>query len=839
MYKYFKFLFLIISGVLLFSCATFSQKDDSPPEVTFIQNYAYISPNGDGIQDELTLDVGIKDKSAISYWKLAIYDEKGNLIKQFESAEKLLDQQKKLVLPNKSISYPRRLTWNGKDEKGNIVPDGKYNYVFISMDNKKNLSSKDKNTGIINVDTDKPEIKTEISDKIFSPNNDSSKDILKIKVNIIKAATDNIIKKKDEAKSDGTNQIWYIDILDEKDKLIKRYTYEEKGLKNIEWDGKDEQGNLVPDGVYKIKTYSTDLGGNKYEETITNIVKNTVETPVNAILLSDAFSPNNDNIKDKIGFKFDIPVTSGIKEWKFSILNSAGIAVKEFSGQNNPPLNIEWDGKDKTNNLVKEDEYTAQLDVIYENGNMPSSTTGSFIMDITKPYVEITLSSNIFSPDGNGKEDELIIEHNKASQEETKWEGFIYNEKGDVVTNFEWQGQNPPRLVWEGKNNQNILLPDGLYFYQLQCTDRAGNSFISEKYQAKIYTGDIPLFITASLKSFSPNGDGVKDNQIFEIKSSITSENKVSDWKVEIKNNGNDKTVYTTSAKGNIPEKIDWNGKINVKDVAPDGEYKAYLNVNIVGGTESKSESKVFLIDTTPPVFTAAKNIKYFSPDDDGINDELILNLSAKDDSGINKWKVQILSPYRNRVFKEFNGIGEPAKEVKWNGYSSKNELVDSTEDYPIVLYAEDTVGNIFEKEVDSIMIDILVMKLKDGRLKVKVSNIKFKPDKAEMTEDPKNIEVLDLLSNALKKYPQHNIRMEGFANRYAANLSEKVARELSEKRAVTVSEELNNRGINKERMTIVGRGFEDPIIPLKKNMTKEEKAEMERNRRVEFYLQK
>lgn len=837
MFKYFKFLLLIISGALLFGCATFSQKDDSPPEVTFIQNYAYISPNSDGIQDELILDIGIKEKSSISYWKLEIFNEKGNSVKQFESDEKLSDQQKKFILPNKSINYPKRLTWNGKDDKGNIVPDGKYTYVFIAMDSKKNLSTKDKNTGIINVDTDKPEIKTEISDKIFSPNNDSSKDILKIKVNIIKAAVDNIIKKKDD-KNVSKNQIWYVDILDEKDKLIKRFTYEEKGIKNIEWDGRDEQGNLVPDGAYKIKTYSTDLGGNKFEESITNIIKNTVETPIGISLLNDAFSPNGDNVKDKIGFKFDIPVSTGIKDWKFSILNKEGNAVKEFTGQKNPPSNLEWDGKDRNNNLVKEGEYSSQLELAYESGNMPASATGSFIMDITKPYVEINLSSNIFSPDGNGKEDELVIEHNKASEEETKWEGSFYNENGQTVTNFEWQGQFPPRLVWEGKSNQNILLPDGLYFYQLQCTDRAGNSFVSEKHQTKIYTGDIPLFITASLKSFSPNGDGVKDNQVFEIKSSITSENKISDWKVEIKNNENDRTVYTTSSKGNIPEKIDWNGKINVKDVSPDGEYKAYLSVNFVGGTESKSESKVFLIDTTPPVFTAVKNIKYFSPDDDGINDELVLNLSAKDESGINKWKVQILGPYRNRIFREFSGIGEPAKEVKWNGYSSKNELVDSAEDYPIVLYAEDTVGNSFEKEVDSIMIDILVLKLKDGRLKVKVSNIKFKPDKAEMTDDPKNNEVLDLLGNALKKYPHHKIRMEGFANRYAANLSEKVARELSEKRAVTVSEELNIRGINRERMTIIGRGFEDPIIPLRKNMTKEEKAEMERNRRVEFYLQ-
>ena len=50
-------------------------------------------------------------------------------------------------------------------------------------------------------------------------------------------------------------------------------------------------------------------------------------------------------------------------------------------------------------------------------------------------------------------------------------------------------------------------------------------------------------------------------------------------------------------------------------------------------------------------------------------------------------------------------------------------------------------------------------------------------------------------------------------------------------------SKELTKIGIKAERMSIVGKGFDEPIIPLKPNMSKEEKDEMERNRRVEFYL--
>lgn len=827
--------FLIYLSVFLFGCATFNQKDETPPEITFIQNNVYISPNKDGIQDELVLEIGIKEINYISYWRFEIFDSNGKSVKFLESDEKLVDQQKKLVLPNKSISVPKRITWDGTDMNGKIVPDGEYTFTFIAMDNKKNLSKKNSNAGIVYVDTDNPEIKTEVVDKIFSPNNDNSKDKLLIKVNIVKKVVGSVFKKKDDSV-DEKKQVWYIDILDEKDNLIKRYVFDKKGQQELEWDGTDEKGNLVPDGTYKIKSYSTDLAGNYYEETVSNIVKNTTVTPVKASVTDEAFSPNNDNIKDKIGFKFETPVSNGIEKWNFKILDSRGEIVKDFSGEKNPPAEIEWDGKDNNGRIAKEGEYVGQLGVVYENGNKPSNNTAVFVLDVTKPNADISLSSKIFSPDGNKKQDELIIDH-KLSKEDTKWEGLFYDDKGNLVKNYEWQGQTSYRLIWEGKDNQDALLKDGIYFYQVKCTDKAGNTYISEKFESKIYTGDIPLFITAALRSFSPNNDNIKDEQVFEIRSNIPEGNKVADWKLEIIDN-KDKVVYSTSDKGDLPEKVDWNGKINARTTVPDGSYKAMLYVNFVAGTESKSESKEFLVDTTPPDFSVTKDLKYFSPDDDGINDKLTFNLSAKDETGIDKWSIKIISPYGSKIFREFVGIGEPEPNIVWDGRSSEGELVESVEDYPVILYAEDLVGNSIEKKADPIMIDILVIKLDDGRLKVRVSNIKFKPDRAVMTNDKKNIEVLDLLSNALKKYPHHNIRMEGFANRYAENLNERIAKELSEDRAKTVARELNKRGIDKGRMTIVGRGFEDPIIPLTKDMTKEEREEMARNRRVEFYLE-
>ena len=64
------------------------------------------------------------------------------------------------------------------------------------------------------------------------------------------------------------------------------------------------------------------------------------------------------------------------------------------------------------------------------------------------------------------------------------------------------------------------------------------------------------------------------------------------------------------------------------------------------------------------------------------------------------------------------------------------------------------------------------------------------------MEDTPKNTEILDLLGNVLKKFPEHKIKLEGYASKYTEGLNEKVAKKLSDDRGKTVAQELNKRGI-------------------------------------------
>ncbi|HOJ63442.1 MAG TPA: FlgD immunoglobulin-like domain containing protein [Spirochaetota bacterium] len=1071
---------------------TIGLKDTTPPDITYTQKDYYISPNFDGVQDELVIDLDIRDDRYVMYWKLEIYDQDGKIVRTIESKEerketlKFKDFVKRYFAPKSGILIPKQVVWDGKDNSGNVVKDGKYTFKFFAMDDNKNINKDGSREGVIVVKTDKPQIDSKFEYTIFSPNNDGNKDTLIIDIDIIKQKIEtveidlsniydfetyeikkpectilikelNSIKNKTDLTSDLTNkkQIWYVDILDSNDNVVKRYSYTEKGKQKIEWDGKDEKGNQMPDGVYKVKLHSTDLAGNYWENIITNIIINTEPTPIEAIVLNRYFSPNNDNVLDKVKFKFNIPNKNGIEKWNLDIIDEKNNIITTYKGEGLPPENIEWDGKeDKSNKIAKEGVYKAKLTVQYINGNRPIALTPDFILDITPPNANIKFSYDIFSPDGDGEKDEMTISQNTSNEEE--WIGTIYDQQGNKVKSFIWKGEPPKQFNWDGRDNSNKLLKDGTYIYQLTSTDRAGNKFESQKYNVKIFTENTPVFITASLESFSPNNDKIKDSQIFQIRANIAKDNPVVEWNINIYDD-KDSLVYSANNKGSLPENFEWNGKDTKGNTAKDGDYYAVLNAKFNSGTSSKSKTRLFSIDTIPPqielkividvfspngdnnldnfeilqkgsnedlwegvvkdpngkdivkvyyngkpedkfiwngkdmngniqkngiysytitatdkagnsgsakidkielknvytsvfvtldkdkfspnkdgafdtikikpflsvvedvevykleildkdkkvvktfegtkkvpeiiewdglndnmkissdgIYTAKLSVIYrfgnnpsiesaqfildntppefdvsynpdiFSPDNDGVDDELTLNIKSNDLSGIKDWKIIIMNPARTRPFVEFVGNGKPTERIVWNGKGKSGDLVESAEDYPVVIYAIDEVGNKLEKEINPVMVDILIEKLSDGRLKIRISNIEFKPDSAEMTDSPKNQKILDLLAKALKKYGQYKITIEGHANRFfVLKYNEEIAKNLSKRRADTVLNLLVKRGIAARRMTTIGVGGDRPVFEPKdeKGMAKEEIEEQRenlgKNRRVEFYLQK
>ena len=104
----------------------------------------YISPNNDGIQDELVIPLNISDKRYVQGWSLVILDENKNVVRTIENKVALPQKIgfksffKQIVTPKKGVDIPKEVIWNGAMNNGETAPDGKYFYYVTATDDNGN-----------------------------------------------------------------------------------------------------------------------------------------------------------------------------------------------------------------------------------------------------------------------------------------------------------------------------------------------------------------------------------------------------------------------------------------------------------------------------------------------------------------------------------------------------------------------------------------------------------------------------------------------------------------------------------------------------------------------------
>ena len=319
-------------------------------------------------------------------------------------------------------------------------------------------------------------------------------------------------------------------------------------------------------------------------------------------------------------------------------------------------------------------------------------------------------------------------------------------------------------------------------------------------------------------------------------------------YKMDIKDSQQN-VVRSFTGEKSVPQMIQWDGHDQNETVLPDGEYHATMSGIYRFGNRPTVDSEQFVLDNTPPDIDVTYRPKLFSPDNDGNDDDMTIGIAASDLTGIEEWKLTVMNPTRTREFISFGGKGNPTPSIVWNGISSEGELVESAEDYPVRITAVDNVGNKIDKFVKPIEVDILVEKLDDGRLKIRISNIEFKPNSSQMTDSDKNKKIIDRLSVALKKYSSYNVTIEGHANRFmtSGKFLDDVARKLSQDRADYIMNALIGKGIAKKRLVTTSKSGDEPVFTppegWQKGLSREEfqliKEKIGKNRRVEFYLDK
>lgn len=774
----------------------------------------YISPaNNDGVQDTVSIspsDVPL-DRTRLERYSVTVVDADGEAVRQYEENAPETPRARR---NEEAVEVDDIVLWDGRDDSGSLVPDGEYTLIVQVWDNRDN-------TGLgpdqrVVVDNTAPYAEVSSPFLAFTPNGDDRLDTLPI-----------------YQRNSTTEDEWLGEVKSQYDEVVHTLTWSGTP-EDFAWDGYTDAGRVARDGQYYYLLSATDRAGNSAEIRLAGIQLSTEPDGMWLNPSRTSFSPNGDGRGDTVVLAATVQDTDDLDGWRIEIRDITGAALRVYTGAGTPS-SVTFDGKRANGAVLPDGPYVGVLSLTYGDGRAPVTASPTLTIDTIPPTATIRLSSDVFSPNGDGLKDTVQVL--QSSSEEGTWSGLLTESDGTLVRSQDWVGQVAD-FSWDGTDSSGALMPDGSYSYRLEATDEAENVARLPGVRIRLDTGAVPVWISSESERFSPNGDGLEDYVSFAL--GVEDPSGIERWSLLILDSEGRDVGAAVQGTRTVPAAAQWDGSIDGEPVA-DASYWAQLNVVYDKGTISTAEVPI-QVDTTGPDLSVAIDPELFSPDDDGFDDRLTISVSASDETSILRWELAIYDP-TGQLFIVWNGAGDPPESIEWNGLSPSGELVQAAEDYQLVATATDPVWNTTTVEMD-VPIDILVIREGD-RLRIRVSSIYFDAytDDFLNLDDPEraahNVQTLDRLAHFLERYPEHHIRIEGHAvsllwadPEAAAAEQRDVLLPLSRARANAIMAALVERGVDPDRMSTVGYGGSRPVVPHSDLLNRW------KSRRVEFILE-
>ena len=805
---------------------------EKPQTNIVIAGSRYFSPNGDSIQDKLKLNVTIplpsSKSNSITEWKVCIVGK----------------EDKKVYRTYSGTSDPlSSIDFDGMDDKGKLIPEGQY-FATVNARYLNGYVCAEVSSPVFIMDITVPSAVVQVSSAVFSPDGDGNQDLIIF----------NAQQTSSEPSYTGRKN-WEGSIVDSSNNVVRQFEFGENLPSSLSWNGITEEGSLAPDGNYTFVLKSTEMAGNRGVFKSDSFLLDTSKTELALSASPSAFSPNGDGVQDSLLFTILVKSGSSVDSYELSIFEeNSSDPVKTFSGSSALPKTIKWDGIGDDGTRAADGNYFALLKTKAKNGAEASASTLPFELDTLVPEISLEVPYTTFSPDGISNR--LVIPVKATSSFETKWTGEIRDEKSSPVKSWTWTGKVSD-FEWDGTDESGNIAPDGNYSLSVKTKDAAGNAAEAVIKNISLDSREVKIYLTTKEEGISPDGDGYLESQEFYVQASLTE--GISAWNFTISDfAGNSVQEWNQEDSSSLPSVFTWNGICN-DGKAAEGVFTGHLHVEYTKGNVADAVSSPFICSVIPPLLTVKTSPAYFSPDNDGNDDDLFILLKAKTSSAFKNWSFVINEP-SGKEFWSTSGKSTITERIIWDGRGNGGELVQSATDYPYVFTVTDELGMTSSVE-GKIRVDVLVIRT-GNVLKMQVPSIIFRSDNADfgmegqkdsggrkitsgITEEQlkNNNRVLDRIADILKKFPDYSVTIEGHANRLTDNADEETVDNprlwgpalgpLSEARAEFVRDQLIKKGISASRLQAVGKGGTQPVADNK------DKAVNWKNRRVEFILEK
>jgi flagellar motor protein MotB len=527
-----------------------------------------------------------------------------------------------------------------------------------------------------------PRIEVSANLEIISPNGDGRSDEVEI-------------RQKSVAGDDWKGTIQAAD-----GRVVRRYSWAGEA-KSFIWDGKDEAGVLVRDGMYRYVAESEDGAENR---TVSPAIMIMVETEKKVVRMDAdmmAFSPNGDGFRDVVNFTVRAQNPERIRSYELTIRRVGNAApVKVWKGSKDIKASYAWDGYTDGGIAAPDGAYRAKLDVVYENDDLHVLEVGPLVMDRIPPKASVRISTEVFSPNGDGRLDTVEILQDAVPGD--TWQGQIVSSANRIVRSWTWIDRLET-VTWNGRNQEGVLVPDGIYFYELRSIDIAENSFTSPRYRIEVDAAKKSVRLDIDQKAFSPNGDGVKDQLYINIQAPKIQ--GIEEFELG---------VYTLSSDGrrqgsalklwkgstDLKDQYSWDGRTDSSIAAPDGKYQVALRVSYRNGDLFNIASPEIILDTSIPMISVEASPLLFSPNGDGNKDTInITQRSSYGDTWTGRMKNASGTTVRSWTW------NLEAKNFVWDGKDSSGIVVrDGVYSYEVS--ATDLAGNSASARITGITVD-------------------------------------------------------------------------------------------------------------------------------------
>ena len=471
--------------------------------------------------------------------------------------------------------------------------------------------------------------------------------------------------------------------------------------RSIAWDGTNQNGDTVSDGIYEIKLWVVDSSKNRKDIDVDDFIVD-VRRP-EAIIVKPAylvFSPNGDDSMDSL----EISHTQATKEalWEAVILDDGGNTVKSFSWENGIPGKAVWDGLDDSGVPVSDGTYSYTLSSKDEAGNESDSIVlEGIILDLTVTPIAVLIDNPAISPDGNGVKDSMTVYLDLSETEGIEfWEWQIRHENTTVYWQVSGDGAVPEEVDFDGTDSEGNPMPEGNYNFIYKVYYENGNKPTAlEPFVIDVTAPEISVSVTNPV--FSPNGDGLKD----QVEIRFKSDGKVT-WEGTILDDQGGEIISTGSNE--TTSLIVWDGTDKDGAAAPDGLYSVVAAFTDAAGNSTLIDSSSLTVSRAT-VKLALKTVKGFSPDSDGASDDLIVLVDASQYDNLESWKLDILDADGN-IVRDIRGFDILPPGIIWDGTAIEEDgktRVAEEGSYRVRLSADYQKGDSAEALSDSFVLDI------------------------------------------------------------------------------------------------------------------------------------